>query len=102
MNNQKQILIYGRLGKEPELKYTPKQTPVCHLAVAEDIEGQEKPAWHKVIIWGKQAELCKVMLQKGSSVFLRGLIEEKEFIAMNGETKKFREMKATSVGVVMK
>lgn len=101
MNNQKQILIYGRLGKEPELKYTPKQTAVCHLAVAEDVEGQEKPNWHKVIVWGKQAETCKVMLQKGAPVFVRGLINTREFVDQNGTPKKYQEMKATTVGLVM-
>lgn len=101
MDNQRQILIFGRLGKEPELKYTPKQTPVCNLDVAEDVDGQEKPNWHKVIVWGKQAELCKVMLKKGSTVFVRGHFNVKEFTTQNGEMRKYEEMKASSVGVVM-
>ncbi len=101
MNSQKQILIYGRLGKEPELKYTPKQTPVCHLAIAEDVEGQEKPNWHKVIVWGKQAETCKVMLQKGGAIFVRGRVSEKEFKNEAGEIKRYREVSADKVGYSM-
>jgi single-strand DNA-binding protein len=101
MDTQRQILIFGRLGKEPELKYTPKQIPVCNLDIAEDVVGQEKPNWHKVTVWGKQAELCKVMLKKGSTVFVRGLINVKEFTTKTGEIRKYEEMKASSVGVVM-
>jgi len=58
------ILICGRLGKNPDLKYTKKQEAICTLAVAEQISGEEKPRWHKVIVWGKQAESCSVMLKK--------------------------------------
>jgi single-strand DNA-binding protein len=101
MSMQKQILFYGRLGKEPELKYTPKQIPVCHLAVAEDVEGEEKPHWHKVIVWGKQAETCKVMLQKGGAVFVRGRVSEKEFKNEAGEIKRYREVSADKVGYSM-
>ncbi len=102
MNSQKHILIYGRLGKEPELMYTSKQTPVCHLAVAEDVKGQQKPNWHKVIVWGKQAETCKVMLQKGASVFISGHLSSNELIDQNGDPKKYLEIKATTVGLLMK
>jgi single-strand DNA-binding protein len=101
MIKQKQILIFGKLGKESELKYTPKQTPICHLAVAENVEGQGKPNWHKVIVWGKQGETCKVTLKKGSGIFIRGKINEREYKNDLGEVKKSIEINADTIGATI-
>lgn len=101
MNDYKQVIFYGHLGKEPELKYTRNQKAICHLAVVERIEGEEKPIWHKVIVWGKQAESCQVLLKKGGNVFVRGRIFEKEFRNEQGELKKYKEVTADKVGYPM-
>ena len=70
ITNQNELLI-GRLGRDPELKYTAKQEPICFLSIA--INQQDAPAtWKKIIVWGKQAELCKLYLTKGKSVFVQG------------------------------
>lgn len=101
MNIQKKIIFYGLLGKEPELKYTRNQKAICHLAVAEKIDGQEKPIWHKVIVWGKQAESCQVLLKKGGNVFVQGRVIEKEFTNDEGEIKRYCEVTADKVGYPM-
>ena len=80
MSEKKHILIHGRLGKNPDLSYTKKLEPVCELVLTESIEGQEKPQWHKVIVWGKQAEICTVHLKTGSTLFVRGRNIEREYI----------------------
>lgn len=98
MNQQERILIYGRLGKNPELKYTLKQEPICFLAVAEQIEGDEKPKWHNVVVWGKQAEQCSVYLKKGIPVFVRGRNQTRDYTNKEGEKKLYTEFKADSVG----
>lgn len=71
MNSNQQVLFLGRLRKNPELRYTRKQEPVCRLSVAVPMEGSDKPYWHKVVVWGKQAELCQVFLGKGTQVFVQ-------------------------------
>jgi single-strand DNA-binding protein len=101
MDNQKRIIFYGNLGKEPELKYTRKLEPVCNFSVAETIDGSEKPVWHKVIVWGKQAESCKVFLKKGGTVFIQGRVIEKEFTNERGELKKYKEVNADKIGYPM-
>ncbi|MBG59511.1 MAG: hypothetical protein CMJ16_03535 [Peredibacter sp.] len=98
MNNRKKIIIMGRLGKNPSLLYTRKQEPVCYLSVAENIEGQNLPHWHKVIIWGKQAEHCNLYLKKGLPVFVRGYNQSREFTTKEGKNKKIIELKADFVG----
>jgi len=97
MNNVEQITFFGNLGADPELKYTQKQEPVCHLSIAEDVPDKGKPIWHKVVVWGKQGERCKVHLKKGSPVFVRGRILEKEIQAKDGR-KTIKEVNAISVG----
>ena len=91
-------IFVGRLGKNPELKYTPKQTAVCLLSLAVDKEGQEAPDWKRVVVWGKQAELCSIMLKKGSELFVQGRKEAKTYTNKEGEAKKFEEVNAKLVG----
>lgn len=75
-------IILGRLGQNPELKYTPSGNAVCSFSVAtsdawKDKSGQkqEKTEWHKVQVWGKLAEICNQYLKKGSEVYLEGKIQ---------------------------
>lgn len=98
MNEQNKTLIYGRLGKNPELKYSLKQEPICFLAIAEQLDGEEKTKWHNVVVWGKQAEQCSVYLKKGIPVFVRGRNQVRDYTNKDGEKKIYTEFKADSVG----
>jgi single-strand DNA-binding protein len=98
MDQTKQKLFLGRLGKEPDLRYTKKQKPVCYFTVASTNEIAQKTDWHKVVVWGKQAELCKTWLKKGSEVFVHGREETKEFTTSEGEQKKYDEVTAYLIG----
>lgn len=91
-------ILYGRLGKNPELRYTPKQEPVCYFSVAEIVSDQEKPNWHDVVIWGKQAELASVFLKKGCKVFVRGQNREREYRTIEGRTKRRSSFIADDLG----
>lgn len=94
--NQTTLFIW-RLGIDPILKYTRDRIPVCHLSLAEHIQGHSKPHWHKVIVWGKQAEYCNVFLKKGAEVFVQGRKVLKDSI--NGNTQnKYEEISADRVG----
>jgi single-strand DNA-binding protein len=72
MNDANKMLFIGRLGKNPELRYTQKQKPVCYLSVAVNKEAEKKTEWNRVVIWGKQAELANQYLKKGNEVFCAG------------------------------
>ena len=97
MDRSMEVFV-GRLGKNPELRYTPKQTAVCSISLAVDREGQEAADWKRVVVWGKQAEICSVQLKKGSELFVQGRIEVKSFKTKDGETKTFEEVNAKLVG----
>ncbi|MBI2519461.1 MAG: single-stranded DNA-binding protein [Bdellovibrio sp.] len=101
MEGSNRILIYGRLGQKPELRYTGKGEAVCNFSVAENIEGAETPKWHKVVVWGRQAELCFAQLDKGSQVFTRGRNVECVFKTKEGQDKKYTELRADLIGISM-
>lgn len=100
MNPNHQVLFIGRLGQNPELRYTRKQEAVCRLNVAVPVEGSEKPQWHKVVVWGKQAELCQVFLGKGAQVFVHGRKTFREHQFDSGELKVYDEITADKVGFI--
>lgn len=90
-------VFMGRLGTMPKLAYTKNRTPVCELSVGIN-RIEEKTVWEKVIVWGKQAELCSVHLKTGSEIFIKGVEEEKSYQNKSGETKTYKEVKARLVG----
>jgi single-strand DNA-binding protein len=98
MSTPQTITIYGRVGKNPVLRRTKKQTPFCTFTVAEQVDGEEKPRWHNVVMWDKDSEHWAKVLRKGSSVFVRGRISEKEFKTDSGEIKGHKEVNAEAIG----
>jgi len=65
------IIIVGRLGKDPEQRFTKEGKAVTSFSVAVD-EGNDKTTWFKVTAWGKLAETCNTYLQKGKQVLVEG------------------------------
>ncbi|HID87791.1 MAG TPA: single-stranded DNA-binding protein [Anaerolineae bacterium] len=73
------VIIVGRLGADPEMRYTPSGTPVTHFSVATDRtwtdqsgEQQRETAWFRVSVFGRQAEACNQYLVKGQQVLVEG------------------------------
>jgi len=80
MSYQKVILV-GRLGRDPEMRYTPNGTPVTNLSVATDRrwtndDGSQvkETTWFRVTAWGRLAETCNQYLQKGRQVLVEGRV----------------------------
>ena len=78
MSSLNKVMIIGRLGRDPEMRYTQAGKPVCSLNVATDEgytndrgEKVDKTEWHKAVFWDRQAETCSQYLAKGSLVFVR-------------------------------
>lgn len=89
-------IIYGNLTRDPELKSLPSGAQVCEFGVAtnrvwKDKNGarQESADYHNIVVFGRQAELVKQYLHKGSGVFLEGRIQTRSWDAQDG-TKKYR------------
>jgi single-strand DNA-binding protein len=86
MGSVNKVILIGNLGADPELKYTPSQRPLCNLRIAttevyKDKSGvrQEKTEWHRVTVWGDQAENCNKYLAKGRSVYIEGRLQTRSY-----------------------
>jgi single-strand DNA-binding protein len=85
-------ILLGNLGRDPELMHTKKGTAVCNLSVATEHrvkngESWEKATeWHRVTVWGKQAELAAEYLSKGRQVYIEGRIRTEKY-EQEGQTK---------------
>lgn len=97
-------MIIGRLGREPELKYTQSGSPVCTFSVATDESytdnsGQkvEKTEWHRIVVFQKAAENCSQYLGKGSLVFIEGKLETRKWQDQQGQDRFVTEIKAQRV-----
>src|SRR4051812_40558504 len=86
MGSVNKVILIGNLGADPELKYTPTSRPLCNLRIAttevfKDKSGQrqEKTEWHRVTVWGDQAENCSKYLSKGRSVYVEGRLQTRTY-----------------------
>ena len=91
----KAILI-GNLGKDPELRFTPNGQPVATFSLAtnrkwkdKNGQAQEMTDWHNIVVFGRQAEVCKEYLKKGRLVYLEGRIQNRTYEDKDG-VKKYR------------
>lgn len=85
------VILVGRLGKDPDLRYTPKGEAVANLSVATDEQWKDKlgekvqrTEWHKIVTFGKQAEICGEYLKKGSLVFIEGKLQTRSWEDKDG------------------
>ena len=98
------VQIIGRLGRDPELRYTSNGQAVCSLNVATDEsytdrDGNkvERVEWHRVSAFGKIAESCGNYLAKGSLVYVEGNLTTRKWQDQNGQDRSTTEIKAKSV-----
>jgi len=80
------VILVGRLGRDPEVRYTSSGQAVANFSMATDEtykdragERQKRTEWHKIVVWGKQAEIAQKYLKKGSLIYLEGRIQTREY-----------------------
>lgn len=85
------VILIGRLGRDPEVRYMPNGEAVCNFSVAtseswKDSNGQkqERSEWHNVTMYRKLAEIAGEYLKKGSQVYLEGKIKSRKYTDKNG------------------
>lgn len=95
------ITINGRLGKEPELRYTSNQLAIVELAVActSGKDDKKKTTWFDVKVFGKLAENVANTIGKGDTVIVTGRLETDEYTKKDGTKGKFTSLLADEVGV---
>ncbi len=95
-------IIFGRLGRDPEMRYLDDGNAVANFSVATDAWSKDKgkdtpPDWHRVVVWGKQAESCSQYLSKGSQVLIEGRAVTRKWEDKEGNDKYTTELVAQRV-----
>jgi single-strand DNA-binding protein len=80
------VILVGRLGKDPETRFTGTGQAVCNFSVATDStykdrsgQRQKQTEWHRIVMWGKLAEIGQQYLKKGHLVYLEGRIQSRQW-----------------------
>ena len=104
MSVNKAILV-GRLGRDPETRYTSGGQAVCNFTLATDEtfrdrsgERQKRTEWHRIVLWGKLAEIAQQYLKKGTMVYIEGRIQSRQWDDREGNKRTTVEI----VGNVMR
>lgn len=96
------VILIGRLGRDPEMKYTSGGTPFCRFSIATDDnwtdkgsgEKQERTEWHSIVVWDRLAEICNQYLTKGRLVYIEGSLQTREWDDKEGVKRKTTEVRA--------
>jgi single-strand DNA-binding protein len=103
MSVNKAILI-GRLGKDPDLRFTPSGAAVASFTLAttdrwtgQDGQTNEKTVWHNIVAWGKLAETAKEYLRKGRQVYVEGRIDNRSYDDKEGNKRYISEIVAQTI-----
>jgi single-strand DNA-binding protein len=99
------VILVGRLGRDPEMRYTTDGRSICNFSLATSDEWKdkntgekkEKTEWHRVTIFGKLADVCGQYLVKGRQVYLEGKIQTRSWEADDGTTKYATDVIANEV-----
>ena len=104
MSGVNKAIIVGRLGADPEMKTVGANSTVTRLSVAtsenwvdKDGHKQERTEWHRVVVWGKLAEICGKHLSKGRQVYLEGRLQTRSWEDQQGQKKYSTEIVANTV-----
>jgi len=104
MSGVNKVILVGRLGADPEVKNISPTSTVARLSLATseswtDKEGQkqERTEWHRVVVWGKLADLCGKYLAKGRQVYVEGRLQTRSWEDQQGQKKYSTEIVANTV-----
>ena len=101
------VILVGRLGKDPEIRYLPNQTQVAKFPVATNQyrnTGNEVKTtyteWHNVVLYGKLAALAEKFLKKGNQCYIEGRIQSHKYIDRNGAEKTVYEIIGSELSLI--
>lgn len=107
MASLNKAMIIGHLGADPEMRYTQNNTAVANLSVAtterykdRNGESQESTEWHRIVVWGRLAEICQQYLRKGSLAYFEGKIETSQWEDKEGQKRYTTEIRALSMQIL--
>ncbi len=89
------VILVGNLGQDPEIRYTPDGRPIANFSIATSEtwndkntgERREKTEWHRVVVFGKLAEICGEYLSKGRQVYIEGKLQTRKWQTKEGQDR---------------
>lgn len=103
-NSVNKVILVGRLGKDPEVKYTQGGAAVARFSLATDEmwkdqsgEKQQKTEWHNIVAWSKLAEICGQYLAKGRLVYIEGRLQTRNWEDKDGNKRTTTEIRADNM-----
>jgi single-strand DNA-binding protein len=104
MSNVNKVILIGRLGADPEMRYTADGTPVATFRMAttetrknKDGAKVEQTEWHRIVAWRKLGEISAEYLKKGKLVYIEGRIQSREYEGRDGVKRRAYEIVASSM-----
>jgi single-strand DNA-binding protein len=98
------IFLIGNVGSDPEMRFTPKGSPVTSFRLAtnrvinsQEGERKQETEWFTVVAWNKQAELCNQYVTKGQRVFVEGRLQTRTWDGQDGQKRFVLEVVANQV-----
>lgn len=95
------VILIGNLGRDPELRYTANGQPVANFSIATTEswnskagERESRTEWHRIVAWGKLAEICGEYLAKGKQVYIEGKLQTREWEDREGNKRQTTEIVA--------
>ena len=98
------VILIGRLGRDPEIRYTPDGRAIANFSIATSEEWRDKDSgekkerteWHRIVVFGKMGEICGQYLSKGRQVYLEGRLQTRSW-EKDGVTRYTTEIVANDV-----
>ena len=104
MRGVNKVILIGNLGRDPEIRYTTGGQAVANFTIAtsdsytdKDGERQERTEWHRIVAWGRLAEICGEYLSKGRMVYIEGSLRTRSWEDKDGNTRWTTEVVARSM-----
>lgn len=104
MSGINKVILVGRLGSDPELKSVGQGSQVARFSIAtsenwmdKNNQKQERTEWHRIVVWGKLAEICSKHLSKGRQVYVEGRLQTRSWEDPQGQKKYSTEIVANTV-----
>ena len=104
MGSVNKVILVGNLGRDAELRYTPSGAAVATLNLAttevwndRNNQRQERTEWHRVVLWGKQAESLQEYLVKGKQIYVEGRLQTRQWDDKDGNKRYTTEIKADRI-----
>ena len=101
MASVNKVILIGNLGRDPEIRYMPSGDPMANISLAttenwkdKNGEKQEKTEWHRVVMFGKVAEIAGEYLKKGSQAYFEGRVQTRKWTDKEGQDRYTTEIVA--------